>query len=944
MTVSTHQTLRKALQKQGILISGMILITMLAILISGIFAVRSNVRKRQVQVIDTLTLQVEHYISETEHVLHVAGHSIFDLEPEKQTNLLSQIRGHYPRYENLLLLSQDGKVLIEESDDPYLLNFDMTGQPYYQEAINAGDVIISEPFVSISSNLASVTVAYPIRDGTQTLGMLVGEMDLALLQGSIEEVDAGKGAYSFILDQRGVIIAHPFQNWVQEQRNLSDLPIVGEQVDSGTTFAHFSDPETGKMVIGSARYLSSGWLIATYQPVFNAYAAIFYITLVSALGFGLSLVIFVIYQIRNVQRISRPLAVLAQRTVDLVSTPYEPLDLDESGNFTEIISLTQSFDEMASELHERDKHLEEQVKIRSAEIVEKSEELEEANQTLQKRSRDLSLMNDINSALLRGDSIKTVIEIYVGWTKKMYSFKGVTGAAVNLISQDGSELVAQNVPVDPKVIRKIERLFGSKLPLFRIPLIDGDLHTTIIQERMPRTINDKDEQIRYLSEFINETWINPRSLVKQFKKLAGQVRNLVGIESIAVFPLIADNKAIGSLEFINKEPFSLQDMERLETLSNQLAVALKRAQDGEEILAEKNFSTDLIDSLPGIFYVFDQEGKFLRWNKNLETITGFSTEQMLKAHPLDLLHQDDQEQVAKAIGQAFNEGYATVEGKLITTNGPIPYFYSGKSVMIEGKGYLMGSAFDISERVEAEDALKQRSQELERSNQDLERFAFIASHDLQEPLRKIQSFGDRLADKYQDILDDRGRNYLLRMIESARRNQEMVDDLLIYSRISTSYERTDPVNLNQVLKGVLENLHNQIEITNATINAERLPIIYGDRSQITQLIQHLIDNSLKFKSEDRDPLIQISAENGLSDQTVISFTDNGIGLDPKYTDKIFQPFQRLHGRDLYPGSGIGLAICKRIIEQHQGKIEVKSIPDVGTTILLSFPKQGSKDW
>ena len=251
----------------------------------------------------------------------------------------------------------------------------------------------------------------------------------------------------------------------------------------------------------------------------------------------------------------------------------------------------------------------------------------------------------------------------------------------------------------------------------------------------------------------------------------------------------------------------------------------------------------------------------------------------------------------------------------------------------------MGSGLDISDRTEAEESLKARSLELERSNQDLERFAFIASHDLQEPLRKIQSFGDRLVDKYQDVLDERGKTYLLRMIESARRNQEMVDDLLIYSRISTSYESSDPVNLNQVVKDVLSILQNQIEITNATINTQPLPIIYGNRSQITQLFQHLIDNSLKFKSDDRDPLIQISAENGHSDQTVISFSDNGIGLDKKYSDKIFQPFQRLHGKDIYPGSGIGLAICRRIIEQHKGTIEVESTPGVGTTIVLNFPKE-----
>jgi PAS domain S-box-containing protein len=917
----------------------MIILTMLAILISALISIRSSVKKRQVQVIDTLTMHVDQYLEETEHLLHVAGHSIFDIPAKNQSSALAQVRNHFPRYSNLLLLDEDGNVIIEESDIPSLLGLDMTGQPYYKAAIASRDIIFSDPFVSISSRLASVTVTYPVYDNEVLEGMLVGEMNLSLLQNSIEEVEAGNNAESFILDSRGVVIAHPQGNWIQEQRNLADYPLFDWSEDKATYSAHYSDPNSGNWVVGTAKNLSNGWVIVTSQPVMIAYQGIIYTFLVSMIGFGSSLAVFFYYQVKNAKRISTPLTILSERTQNLVSTPYESLEIDQTENFAEITNLTQSFDKMAADLHERDKHLEDQVKIRSAEIIEKSNELENAYASLQIHSQDLALMNEINAALLRGDPIKEVVELFAERTKDMYSSSGASGSAVFLLNKERTELIAENIPVNSEMMRKIENLFESKLPLFRIPLVNDNIHSKILQEGHPRALNDLEDLDSYFSDFINPTWIDNPWLLKQSRKLAAQVRKLIGVKSMAVFPLVAGNDVIGLMEFNYKEDFSLADMERLETIANQLAVAIQRAQVGEEILAEKNFTSDLIDSLPGIFYIFDEEGKFLRWNLNFELLTGFSTEQILKAHPLDFIFTDDHGTIAERIGQVFQHGFASVEGRLVTVNGPISYLFSGRKVTIEGKDYLMGSGIDISDRTEAENSLKQRSLELERSNQDLERFAFIASHDLQEPLRKIQSFGDRLVEKYQDVLDDRGRNYLLRMMESARRNQEMVDDLLIYSRISTSFESSDPVNLNQVLKEVLSNLQNQIEITNATVNTETLPLIWGDRSQITQLFQHLIDNSLKFKSDERDPMIQISADNGRSDQIVITFTDNGIGLDPKYTEKIFQPFQRLHGRDLYPGSGIGLAICRRIMEQHKGKIEVESTPGKGTTILLFFPKE-----
>ena len=246
-----------------------------------------------------------------------------------------------------------------------------------------------------------------------------------------------------------------------------------------------------------------------------------------------------------------------------------------------------------------------------------------------------------------------------------------------------------------------------------------------------------------------------------------------------------------------------------------------------------------------------------------------------------------------------------------------------------------------AERDRAEASIKEYAKELERSNKDLSDFANVASHDMQEPLRKVQIFGDLLKERYAANLDERGQEYVDSMRDAASRMRFLLNGLLAYSRLSTKSQTLTEVNLNHVVDSVLKDLELQIELTGAKVQVEKLPSVRVDAVQMHQLFLNMISNAIKFHQDGQAPQVRISANpsNGAEPFWEIQVADNGIGFEEKYNDRIFMPFQRLHGPGKYDGIGMGLAICRKIIERHGGKITGAGNPGKGAIFTVRLPAQ-----
>jgi light-regulated signal transduction histidine kinase (bacteriophytochrome) len=264
-------------------------------------------------------------------------------------------------------------------------------------------------------------------------------------------------------------------------------------------------------------------------------------------------------------------------------------------------------------------------------------------------------------------------------------------------------------------------------------------------------------------------------------------------------------------------------------------------------------------------------------------------------------------------------------------------------LILDEKGCIKGircTVQDITERKRMEEALRKKTEELARSNEDLEQFAYVASHDLQEPLRMVTSYVQLLSKRYKAKLDADANEFIDFAVDGAVRMRKLINDLLTYSRVGTKGKELSPTDSEAVLAQSVNDLKVTIEENRALVTHDPLPTVMADNSQLEQLFQNLIGNAIKFRSSE-PPRIHLSASrNGKG--WVFSVRDNGIGIAPEYSERIFIIFQRLHSRQEYPGTGIGLAICKKIVERHGGRIWVESDVGKGATFCFTLPAVGTE--
>jgi PAS domain S-box-containing protein len=338
------------------------------------------------------------------------------------------------------------------------------------------------------------------------------------------------------------------------------------------------------------------------------------------------------------------------------------------------------------------------------------------------------------------------------------------------------------------------------------------------------------------------------------------------------------------------------------------------------------------------------DGFFTTWNAGAERMFGYSAKEAL-GQSIGLIAPSErrEEQLLHRIRLWRGEGIQDVESMRRAKDGSLRDVSVTLSPIRGPDGALIGvSAIyrDISERKQQEKLLQARAEELQRSNAELEQFAYVASHDLQEPLRMVASYAELLAERYQGKLDARADKYIGYAVDGAKRMQRLVNDLLSFSRAGRNQTAAQPTDLNVVVKDVLRTLNRAIENACAKIETGTLPTVAADGGQLAQVFQNLIGNAVKFHGESQ-PTVQIRAERR-ADGWTISVKDNGIGIEEQYSERIFQMFQRLHDRESYEGNGIGLPIAKKIVERHGGRIWFESVPNQGTTFFFTLPQNQEK--
>lgn len=572
----------------------------------------------------------------------------------------------------------------------------------------------------------------------------------------------------------------------------------------------------------------------------------------------------------------------------------------------------------------------------------------ETQEQLQHRAKQLSLINQISQQIAAVLELDQLLLLTTQLIQQYFDYHHV---AIFLLT---GEVLQQ---------RAVTSVYKEAIPANHTISLNEGLVGWVARHREKVVANDIAQEERYISLVAEPTMT----------------------QAELILPLQIADRLIGVLDIQSptRHIFTPNDVMAMEALACQLATAMENARlygslqqqlvEREQLtgqLQESEHRHRLISELMTdyIYYarLMPDNGAIVEWITGaFEEITGYTLADINYGSDRwisHLVHPTDRPQFSQAdefirANQPYSHEY-----RITTSSGQLCWLRDYmQPVWDETAGrvtHVLGAVQNITSRKQAEEKLRQQKDALAQSNASLQEFAYIASHDLQEPLRKIQAFGNRLQDRYATQLDDRGQDFLTRMISAADRGQNLIQHLLAYSRVTTHARTLVPVDLTQIIAQVVDDLALLIERSAAQVTVAELPTVTSDPVQMRQLFQNLVSNALKFQPPGRSPVVHIatlqpSTGEGSLSQAVMNMPpanyvtiivrDNGIGFEEKYLSQIFKPFQRLHSRAEYEGSGMGLAICQKIVDRHGGRITAHSQLGQGTEFQVTLPRKLTSD-
>jgi len=472
---------------------------------------------------------------------------------------------------------------------------------------------------------------------------------------------------------------------------------------------------------------------------------------------------------------------------------------------------------------------------------------------------------------------------------------------------------------------------------------DADLARTAFEESVTGAIQEEERNVGRRSDQV-------ASLLNMAKVIIVAGTAFAFVMALAIGTLLARSilRPLGRLEEGARRVANGNFVARVDLTSNDELGALATAfnQMISELTAttvSKDYVDNIIRSMVDTLIVTDEGGKIERVNDATLDLLGYQRRELV-GHNIARLFARPGEPMPPEVARDAKQLFATgrlnnVERVYYTKAGdPVPVSYSaGVLAGPNGKTYgVVCVAQDMTERKQAEQDALEAAEELRRSNAELAQFAYVASHDLQEPLRMVASYTQLLSRRYRGRLDRDADEFIGYAVDGVNHMQMLINDLLAYSRVGTRSGEFAPTDCNRVVEACVRHLQDEIDQNDAVITGGRLPTVAGDGTQLTVLFQHLVGNALKYRTPHRAPHVHIEAEQVDSDW-VFSVRDNGIGIEREYSERIFVIFQRLHGKTEYSGTGIGLAVAKKIVERHGGRIWVESTPGEDSTFYFTLP-------
>jgi PAS domain S-box-containing protein len=407
--------------------------------------------------------------------------------------------------------------------------------------------------------------------------------------------------------------------------------------------------------------------------------------------------------------------------------------------------------------------------------------------------------------------------------------------------------------------------------------------------------------------------------------------------SFAGYRLLSPNGApLGVLALFSKRPITSGEETLLEDLASTAAQVIQTGAAEESLRREKVFAETVIDSIPGVFYVLDGQGRFVRWNQILQKVTGLTAELLQGTDALLTIFAGDRAFIADKMREVFEKGQAEAEARYLTADGVRDFLFTGRRMDVGPASYLVGSGVDITERKQAQQAIQRLNEQLQIANRDLEAFTSSVCHDLRRPLNTINGFSQILSAEYAARLDETAIGYLVEISHGVGQMAALIDDLLKLSRVAQAEVRRTAVDLSALVQTVVERLRKSQPERAVEFVIPKGVSAEGDPQLLRVALENLFENAWKYTSKH----LKARIEFGVVDQDgepVCFVRDDGAGFDMKFAEKLFAAFQRLPSAEEFEGSGVGLATVERVIRAHGGRVWAEAAVERGATFFFTLP-------